>query len=245
MGEPNPVPSSKRGVDGAEGSAKGGTDGGAGGLKVSISLLSADMFDLKDELARINRSSVDYIHLDVMDGHFVPNLTFGYELIAELKKRTGKVLDTHLMISNPEKYLAKYVASGADILGIHYEIKSDVTTLLQEIRKLGAKPCLVFNPGSSLSEVERFFPYVDQILLMSVNPGFAGQKFIEDTLMRGREVAAKIKKASYEIDLQIDGGVSDENVKAIRASGFNVVVSGSYLFRGESLEENIGKLRRA
>ncbi len=210
--------------------------------KVSISLLSANFLNLEKDLDLINKSPIDYIHLDVMDGHFVPNLTFGYEIIQAIRKKTNKVLDTHLMISNPEKYVEKYIESGSDIISIHSEIQYDVIELLKKIKKLKAKPCLVFNPDTSIENIEKYFPYVEQILLMSVHPGFSGQKFIQKTLSRGKEVFEKIKKSNYKIDLQIDGGVSDNNIKEIKEAGFNIFVSGSYLFKENNLARNLAKL---
>ncbi len=212
--------------------------------KISVSILSADFMNLESAIESINASDIEYIHLDVMDGHFVPNLTFGYELISNIKKKTSKKLDTHLMISNPEKYIDHYIDSGSNILSIHQEISSDVIPILEKIRANKVMPGLVFNPDTPIDNIEKYFPYVDQILLMSVFPGFAGQKFIPETLERGKQVRDKINASKYSIDLEIDGGVSEKNIEEIRKAGFNIFVSGSYLFRGNNLSANAALLRK-
>lgn len=212
-------------------------------VKVAPSILSCDFSKMGEEIQRLDRSACDYIHVDVMDGHFVPNLTFGPPVIQAIRKFTKKIFDVHLMISEPDKYLDVYAKSGADILGIHEEIAYDKIELLKKIRSLGIKASLTYNPNTSLEGIEKYFPYVDQILLMSVFPGFGGQKFIEGTLERGVQVRSRIQKSGFPIDLEIDGGVSDVNASRIREAGFNVLVSGNALFQAPSLDAMIRKLK--
>lgn len=212
-------------------------------VKVAPSILSCDFSRMGEEIQKLDRSSCDYIHVDVMDGHFVPNLTFGPPVIKAIRAFTKKPFDVHLMISEPEKYLEVYAAAGANILGIHVEIAHDKIELLKKIRSLGLKASLTYNPNTPLEGVETYFPWVDQILIMSVFPGFGGQKFIEESLERGAQVRNWIKKSGYAIDLEIDGGVSDMNAERIREAGFNVLVSGNALFQAPSMEGMIQKLK--
>ena len=212
--------------------------------KVSPSILSCDFSNFQNELEKIEKTSCEYIHIDVMDGHFVNNITFGYELISSLRKHSSKVFDVHLMMMHPEKYLKRFVESGSDIITIHSEIETNVIEVLKNIRSLGVKASIAFNPNTSINNIEKYFPYVDQILLMSVFPGFAGQSFISNTLKRGKEVKDKIKNSLFQkIDLQIDGGVNNTNAKVIRESGFNILVSGSFILKSNDLENAINQLR--
>jgi len=212
-------------------------------VKVAPSILSCDFSKMGEEIKRLDESNCDYIHIDVMDGHFVPNLTFGPPIIQAIRKFTKKPFDVHLMISEPEKYLDVYAGSGADLLGIHVEIAHDKIELLKKIRSLGIKASLTYNPNTPVEGIEKYFPFVDQILIMSVFPGFGGQKFIEESLERGKKVSAWIQKSGYPIDLEIDGGVSDVNASRIREAGFNVLVSGNALFQAPSLDGMIQKLK--
>lgn len=212
-------------------------------IKISPSILSCDFANLGVDIKRLDKSSAEYIHIDVMDGHFVPNLTFGPPVIKALRSYTEKIFDVHLMISNPQKFLDDYIESGADILMVHHQIKADKIDILKYIRSKNIKSGIVFNPDISIEKIEDYFPYVDQILLMSVFPGFGGQKFIEASLERGAIVSEKIKKSGYDIDLEIDGGVNLENVGKIKEAGFNVLVSGSTIFKSVDIETVINDLK--
>ena len=216
-------------------------------IKIAPSLLSCDFSRLKEAVLELEKSSAEYVHLDVMDGHFVPNITFGASVIAAIRPFSKKIFDTHLMIENPSLFLEDFVKAGSDIISIHSEIEEDVVFLLKKIRRLGKKAGLVFNPETSLEGEENYFPFLDQILLMSVHPGFGGQKFIPSVLERGRFVSEKIKtycKASNKtIDLEIDGGINDENIVAVKESGFDVAVAGSFLYNQPNLEKGVLKLR--
>ncbi len=212
-------------------------------IKIAPSVLSSDFSKLGLELKDLDQTSCEYIHLDVMDGHFVPNLTFGPPIIKAIRPYSNKVFDVHLMMSEPEKYLIAFKEAGADILGIHREIKANVFSLLQQIRNLGMRASITYNPDTSIDDIEDFFPYVDQILIMSVFPGFGGQKFIETSLDRGRMIREKIDRAKVSIDLEIDGGVNLKNISEIKKAGFNVIVSGSTIFEAKDREAIITQLR--
>ena len=211
--------------------------------KIAPSILSADFSNLKWEVERLQKSLADYIHIDVMDGHFVPNHTIGPTVIKSIRKYTQKVFDVHLMINNPEKYLESYIQVGADIIGIHIEIKADKINLLKKIRQANKKSCLVFNPNTSLEKIEMYFPYLDQITLMGVMPGFSGQTLMPQIFERGREVVKKIRASEYDIDLEIDGGVSFDNLNLFKQIGFNVIVSGSTLYREKNFYRAIKRLK--
>ncbi|BBM89469.1 ribulose-phosphate 3-epimerase [Spirochaetota bacterium] len=228
-------------------------------LKIAPSILAGDFANFKHELDRLNQTTCSYIHLDVMDGHFVDNLTFGAPMVKALRPHTDKVFDVHLMMKEPEKYLDEFIAAGSDIISIHREIKGDVIAILQSIRKAGKRASLAINPNTAIDDIEKYFPYVDQILLMSVHPGFSNQNFIPAVLTKGEEVAAKIRTycRSYDrsrladavqakcIDLEIDGGVNAENIIPILKSGFNVIVAGGYVFKADDLSVPISRLEQA
>ena len=197
-------------------------------VNCSLSIIAGDLSDLKEVVKQLDSSSCDYIHLDVMDGHFVPNLTFGFQTIGFLRGLTKKVFDTHLMISNPDRYIDNYIEAGSDIISVHVEAVKDVVPLLKHIRKSGKKASLAFNPETSIENIESFFPHIDQVLIMSVHPGFAGQKFIEKTFERVAEVRKKIESSGYDIDIEVDGGVNQETVGLVKKKGANVLVAGSF-----------------
>lgn len=213
---------------------------------VAPSILSADFSNLQRDISKLGNSSCNYIHIDVMDGHFVPNISFGLPIIKSIRSYTDKVFDVHLMISCPSKYIKDFVFAGADIISIHREITEDIFSNLEKIKQNKVKAGIVYNPDTDLADIEEYFPHVDQIILMSVFPGFAGQKFIPNALKRGKEVSKKINnffsKTGKKIDLEIDGGVDDNNIKQIKESGFNIAVAGSYIFKNSDFEAQILKL---
>lgn len=213
---------------------------------ISPSILSADFSNLQKEVSNLENSSCQYIHIDVMDGHFVQNITFGAVVVNSIRPHSKKTFDVHLMISSPSKYVGSFIDAGADIISIHREVKEDIIPTLQEIRSQNIKAGIVYNPDTDIEDIEKYFPYIDQIILMSVFPGFAGQKFILETLNRGKQVRQKINnffsKTGKKIDLEIDGGVNDQNIKQIKEAGFNIAVAGSYVFNNKDIEKPILKL---
>lgn len=214
-------------------------------VKTAPSILSCDFSRMGDEVKRLEKSSCDYIHVDVMDGHFVPNLTFGPAVVKAIRPFTSKPFDVHLMMSEPEKYVAEFRKSGADLIGIHREIHPDprrLIELLREIRRLGAKACLTYNPPTGVDDVEIFLPECDQVLVMSVNPGFGGQSFIPSALDKGRLIRGAIDRSGLSVDLEIDGGINPETAPLARAAGFNVLVAGSFLFSAPDFEAALRNL---
>ncbi len=212
-------------------------------LKIAPSILSADYANLQKDLARIEETSAEYIHLDIMDGHFVPNISFGYELVAALRPFSTKVFDVHLMLSQPERYLEQFAKAGSDIICVHVEVEAEALGLLKKIKALGKQASLAYNPKTSLEGVEQYFPLLRQITLMSVQPGFANQKFITSVLEKGRTLRKKIDASGFDIDIEIDGGVDASNASAIRDAKFTVLVSGSYIFAQDALALPIAALR--
>lgn len=211
--------------------------------KLSASVLSADFGRLADQMGEAEQAGVDWIHVDVMDGHFVPNITIGPVVTAAIRQATRLPLDVHLMISNPELYVKDFVDAGADWLGIHVEATVHLERLIQSIKELGAKATVTLNPATPLDCLEYVLSEVDMVLLMSVNPGFSGQKFIPSVLPKIRRLRQMIDDRGLPTLIQVDGGVCRDTVKEIVAAGADVLVSGSALFGGESLAANVRALR--
>ncbi len=210
---------------------------------ISASILSADFGRLAEEIRRAEEAGVDWIHVDVMDGHFVPNLTIGPPVIRAIRRATRLPLDVHLMISNPEHYLEAYVEAGADWLGLHVEAAVHLERQLARIRELGAKATVTLNPATPLCSLEVVLAQVDMVLLMTVNPGFSGQKFIPATLPKIRKLRHMIDELGLPVLLQVDGGVQVDTIDAIVAAGADVIVSGSGIFNQEDIRENVRRLR--
>jgi ribulose-phosphate 3-epimerase len=195
------------------------------------SILAADFGHLADEIKACEMAGADWIHCDVMDGHYVPNLTFGPMIVKLLKKTTTLPLDVHLMITNPERSLEWYIDAGADHVSIHPETCSHLDRAIRQIRKLGAKAGVVLNPGSPLDLMEPVIDIADLILIMSVNPGFGGQDFIPNALKRIRKVRKAIDDSGHDIRLAVDGGIELENANAVVEAGANVLVAGTSIFK--------------
>jgi ribulose-phosphate 3-epimerase len=214
-------------------------------IQIAPSILAADFVNMERELASIE--SAELIHVDVMDGHFVPNLTIGPPVVKAIKGVARKPLDVHLMIESPETYLADYVEAGADILGVHVEACPHLHGTLGMIRQLGARSCAVLNPSTPAQTIRHVLEEVDQILVMTVNPGFGGQSFIEAMLPKIEEIRGFIEESGLPIDLQVDGGITVDNIGRAASAGANVFVAGSSVFNPPSLDrkEKIDALRNA
>ena len=213
-------------------------------VKIAPSILSADFSKMGEEVYSLEVNGADLIHCDVMDGVFVNNITFGIKMVEDIRKHTALPLDCHLMIVNPEKYVERFAKAGADIITVHYEACQDnLKEVLTLIKQAGAKCGAVINPDTPVEKIADVLPLCDMVLVMSVFPGFGGQKFIPEALDKLRQLRQMIDESGREIDLQIDGGVTAENVAEIKAAGANVIVAGSAVFKAENRKEMIAKLK--
>lgn len=214
-------------------------------VKIAPSLLSADFARLGEGVASVEAAGADWIHVDVMDGHYVPNLTIGSPVVAALRRVTGLPLDVHLMVTAPERLIDSFAGAGADYLTVHQEACTHLHRTLQQIRDLGVKPGVALNPATPLGHVEEVLPYVDLILIMGVNPGFGGQRHIEttaDKVMRLRRMLAERRLTGVEV--QVDGGVSAANAASLVKAGVSVLVAGAAIFNDSApVAANIRQLR--
>lgn len=213
-------------------------------IQIAPSVLSADFSAMGEEIASLERAGADILHCDVMDGLFVPNITFGIKMVADMRKRTSLPLDCHLMIVEPQKYVPQFAKAGATYITVHYEAcKDNLKNVLKLIRECGCKAGAVINPDTPVSVLQDVLPYCDMILLMSVFPGFGGQKYIESVTEKIREVKAMTEKTGRKIDVEIDGGITLENVGKVKAAGANVIVAGNTVFSATDRKAVIAELK--
>lgn len=212
-------------------------------MKIAPSILAADFSRLAEEIKEVEAGGADYIHIDIMDGHFVPNISMGPFIVEAVRKVTNLPLDVHLMIENPNQYIHDFTNAGADFLTVHVEADHHLHRTLQEIRKGGVKPGVVLNPATPASMLTNILEEVDMILLMTVNPGFGGQSFIENVLRKIREVRSMIDAGGLNIDIEVDGGIHKGNVKSCMDAGANVFVAGSAIFNENDRKAAIQEIR--
>lgn len=211
-------------------------------VKLSPSVLTADFLTLKDVIPKFENSGVDMLHLDVMDGIFVPNISFGIPVIKSIKAHTSLPLDVHLMIDRPHRYIKEFAAV-ADWLGFHYEAGSNVAQTLKEIRSLGCKSCLTIKPKTAPEEILEFLPLCDMVLVMSVEPGFGGQKFMPNSLEKVKKIKAEAEKQGLDLEIEIDGGINAETAPLAVEAGVTVLVAGNYVFSSENIEETVKSIK--
>ena len=210
---------------------------------VSPSLLSANFLNLQEDIEMINRSEADWLHLDVMDGEFVPNISFGFPIIEAASKICKKPLDVHFMIMHPEKYIERTAKLGAMMMNVHYEACTHLHRTVQQIHNAGMKAAVALNPATPVSMLEDIIDDVDMVLLMSVNPGFGGQTFIENTINKVKRLRKMIDKAGTDTLIEVDGGVNAETAPILVKAGVNVLVSGSYVFKSSDPISTIKSLK--
>lgn len=214
-------------------------------VKLAPSILSADFSRLLDHVKEVEEAGVEYLHVDVMDGHFVPNISFGAPILMSLKGKTNLFVDVHLMIENPDQYVETFVKAGADLLNVHIEACPHIHRTLQLIKSYGIKSGVTLNPGTPLSAIEEVLPFVDMVLIMSVNPGFGGQSYIGTMTEKISRLRAMINEKGLNIDIQVDGGIKLDNVKEVVDAGANVIVAGSAIFNTESIKDTVQAFRDA
>ena len=211
---------------------------------IAPSILSADFMNLGREVRRMEKAGAQILHVDVMDGHFVPNLTIGVPVVQTLNEWTDLSLDVHLMIANPEQMADLYLDAGADYLSVHFETVLHLDRLLERIREKGARPGVVLNPHTPVSVLEEILPKCHHVLLMSVNPGFGGQKFISTSFQKVRKLRSLIDSQGLEVKIEIDGGIGPENVREAVESGVDIVVAGSAIFGSENPEQSFLEMQQ-
>ncbi|MFA6308657.1 MAG: ribulose-phosphate 3-epimerase [Clostridia bacterium] len=212
-------------------------------IKIAPSILAADFSKLGEEIVKIEKAGADLVHIDVMDGHFVPNISIGPPVVASLKAITKLPLDVHLMISDPDKYIEVFAACGSDIITVHAEACNHLNRTIQKIKQLGKKAGVSLNPASSLSMLDFILEEVDMVLLMSVNPGFGGQTYIKSVTKKIKELREKLNNKGLNTDIEVDGGIDLSNIYKITQAGANVIVAGSTIYKADDVSLIIRQLR--
>lgn len=212
-------------------------------IKLSPSVLTADFLNLKDDIVKLESAGVDMLHLDVMDGIFVPNISFGMPVVRSIKSHTSLPLDVHLMIDRPHRYVEEFVKSGADILGFHYEAGSDNAETLKKIRSLGCRSSITIKPCTEAQSIFELLDYCDMVLVMSVEPGFGGQKFMPSALEKISAVREECVRRGLDIDIEVDGGINAETAVSAVNAGANVLVAGNYIFSAKDMAARVKEIK--
>jgi ribulose-phosphate 3-epimerase len=211
--------------------------------KICPSILSADFSRLKDEISEVEEAGADIIHCDIMDGSFVPNISFGPKIVSDVNKITDLPLDVHLMINNSEKYIGEFHEAGADYISVHYENNFHLNRLVNQIKDLGMKAGVVINPATPVFMLDDIIQYTDYILVMSVNPGFGGQKFISNSIGKLKQLKKKIVQNNYKCEIEVDGGIGPENIKEVSVAGGDMFVCGASIFKSKHKKDIIKKMK--
>lgn len=212
-------------------------------IKLAPSILAADFSCLKDQIKIVEEAGADYLHLDVMDGHFVPNITFGPGMVKNIRPHSNLFFDVHLMINNPDQFIEPFVVAGADLVCVHQETCPHLHRTIQNIKELGVNAAVSLNPATPLCSIEEILPELDMVLLMSVNPGFGGQSFISSVLNKIKRLRKMIRDQELEIDIQVDGGICLANISEVVEAGANVLVAGSAVFGQVDVKKAVADLK--
>lgn len=213
-------------------------------IKLAPSILSADFARLLEDVKKVESAGCEYLHIDVMDGHFVPNITLGPGIVKSLRKDVNMVFDAHLMIENPDNYIKEFVEAGCDIIVVHQEACKHLHRTIQNIKSYNIKAGVALNPATPIESIKHVLEDVDMVLIMTVNPGFGGQSFIESTIPKIKELKSIIDSKNLKVDIQVDGGIKPENVDKVVDAGANIIVAGSAIFNSNNIQETVDLFRK-
>ena len=213
-------------------------------IKLAPSILSADFAKLLEDVKKVEKAGCEYLHIDVMDGHFVPNITLGPGIVKSLRKDVNMVFDTHLMIENPDNYIKDFVDAGSDLIVVHVEACRHLHRTIQNLKSHNVKAGVALNPATPIETIKHILQDVDMVLIMTVNPGFGGQSFIESMIDKIKELKQLIDEKKLNVDIQVDGGIKPSNIHQVVEAGANIIVAGSAIFNSENIEETVKLMRK-